>query len=363
MSWETVLSETYAVNPATEPLTLPYDFQPYYRLIVTADLLTGLGVREPVLGYLRQLLMIPSIGPVKGRTLALTPFQQLFIPSTELPYKLIYQPVQRDFSLKLTIQVESTIVSTEGTADNGPVLTAIAALQEQLETLPGTAEPIDYVPLFTQVLAALTTQGQAVNAISNQVASGFDGQVAIATDLADVQDQLTTLVASVNQIRTVLSLPTPTPTPTPTPPPPASPTVAGVAYTVAQSSRRLDNNFFLATYASLTDGDFSTGGVTADEGTNWLQATFPYKVTIAQITLSGGRIDGYGESDLGQNGGMLQYTVDGSTWIDFRSVSDIPGAGAPLPKTVAFNLSPAIEATGVRLFKVGVVAVPRFEFQ
>ncbi|MBW4475126.1 MAG: discoidin domain-containing protein [Stenomitos rutilans HA7619-LM2] len=357
MTWATVYEATLEVDPATDPITLTGEFQPYYRLIVTAELLTGLGVREPFLGYLRQLLIVPGLGEVKGRTLALMPLQQLFIPSTELPYKLVYQPVQKDFSLKLTIQVESTIVNSSGTADNGPVLAAIAAVQSQLETLTPSSEPINYSSLFTQVLANLSALSQDVNLLGSQFAAFALDQAAMNAALENLQSTDTQLVSMVGDILEALG------EAEPNPPPTTTPTAAGVAYTASQSSLRSGNSFFQATYARLTDGDQSTGGVTDGVYGSWIMATFPYLVRVTQVTLSGGTLDGYGDSSGSQNGSALQSTTDGTNWTNLVSVSGIPNYTASGNKVVNFSLTTPVDVTAIRLFKDGEVAMPRFEFQ
>lgn len=333
MTWETVYDATLEVDPATEPITLPHTFQPYYRLIVTAELLTGLGVREPFLGYLRQLLIVPGIGEVKGRTLALSPLQQLFIPSTELPYKLVYQPVQRDFSLKLTIQVESTIVSSGGTADNGPVLTAIAAVQTRLDNWTDSGEATDYAPSFAQILTVLDALGDGVLAVSHQLATVIAVQTDIDAALASLQATDAALTTKVDDILELVTPPPPSPTPTPTPTPaPSVPSAAGVAYVASQS-----NDFsssYVGTYANLTDGSKTTGAACGGGDGLWIQATFPQAVQVASVTVHAPQFSGVPGSASLINGRKLQYSANDADWTDVLTIDGVPNEQA---KTFTFG--------------------------
>jgi hypothetical protein len=354
MSWATVYEATLAVDPSTEPITLTGDFEPYYRLIVTAELLTGLGIREPFLGYIRQLLIVPGIGEVKGRTMALMPMQQLFIPSTELPYKLVYQPIQRDFSLKLTIQVESSIVNSGGTADNGPVLAAIAALAEQLGDGPGQGESTDYLPLFNQVLSGLGVLGNELSALSTEVSAlatnpGNGGSVTvdlspIETTLGSISSQLDSIAATEAQILAAASTPTPS--------------ALGVPYSLTQSSEYGG----AGTGDSLTDGNSTTGTINYPNGQpGWIQANFPYTVVVRGIKVSAGNLQNVGPIADRLNGAKVQYSNDGTNWIDLATINGVADSG--VNQSLIFPFTNPVVTKKCRIYRAdGHTAVTEMKF-
>lgn len=168
MTWETVFSQSYTVDASIESITLPITFLPYFRLIISTELITGLGRNENFLGTLIQQLAIPNIGAVKGKSLKLSPSLQLLTPATEFPYTLIYQPVKRHFSFTLTIQSEETIPASSG-SENAPVLAAITLMQTTLNALVevSTTMPLTNSPSYpTSSVAASTTVASSTTSVS-----------------------------------------------------------------------------------------------------------------------------------------------------------------------------------------------------
>ena len=200
MPWETIFSQVYTVEANTERITLPVTFSPYFRLIISTSLLTGLGSNERFLGTLSQQLNIPEIGEVKGRSLALSPSLQLLTPATEFPYKLVYQPVRgQQFSFELEIQVELT-VGASSNADIAPVLVALAAVQTTLDNLPLTGEGADY----TEALAAIQASVDALPTEGGDTASALASLIAnqdeIRGDLSGVTEILLALNSGQNAL-------------------------------------------------------------------------------------------------------------------------------------------------------------------
>ncbi|MBW4471021.1 MAG: discoidin domain-containing protein [Stenomitos rutilans HA7619-LM2] len=326
MSWLFVFRKIYQLNAKTDPIRLPILFQPYHRLIVQARPVAGVGEAEPSLGTLTQMLSIDGFGDVHGEMVTLPAGYLLFVPSSEIEYRLLLQPTGREYSFELAIWADSEALAVgtsapTPTVDLSPVETAIAALSENQQTIL-----TELVALSNGLTALLLSDSQIVTSIN----------------------QLTTAIQSQQQ-----------PTPTPAP----NPSASGVAYTASQSSLRSGNTFFKATYANLTDGDQTSGGVTDGTYGAWIMATFPYKVKVTQIALSGGTLDGYGDSSGSQNGATLQGSVDGSTWANLATVSGIPNYTASGAKIVNFALNSPVDVTAIRVFKDGEIAMPRFEFQ
>jgi F5/8 type C domain/Phage tail repeat like len=125
-----------------------------------------------------------------------------------------------------------------------------------------------------------------------------------------------------------------------------------LTYTVSQSSTYGS----AATYANVTDNNFSTGGGTNTQSSNWIQFTFAAPTKFTRITMGGATIPGFGSASNYMNGASLEISLDGNTWaILIQTIAGITDTG-----TLTFAFSP-ITAKALRLRRQGYAAVGEFQ--
>jgi hypothetical protein len=72
------------------------------------------------------------------------------------------------------------------------------------------------------------------------------------------------------------------------------------------------------TRESLLDGQYTTGAAT-NSSTEWIQATFPYRVPVASVTIGPLHKSGWGPQY--GTGGILQYSSDNKNWTTIGTIA------------------------------------------
>lgn len=88
------------------------------------------------------------------------------------------------------------------------------------------------------------------------------------------------------------------------------PTISNLTYTANQSTENI-----AASYANLTDGNATTGGVTADAGMDWIRADLGSEKFIDTVEVAGGSITGFGGTATILNQAVIQVSYDNSQWM------------------------------------------------
>lgn len=174
MTWQFVFRETYSADGSNAAVRFPIVFEPLHRVVIKADLLSGLSANTRSIGKLSQLLFVDGFGDVTGNVLSLPPGYQLLTPSTEFSYRLLFQPLAKRFHVEISLWVDTNIMPiTNPSAPNYPVSTVAAST-----TVPSSATSVP-------ILAANTGRKGATvwNASTATLYLDVDG-VVTATDYA-----------------------------------------------------------------------------------------------------------------------------------------------------------------------------------
>jgi Phage tail repeat like len=132
---------------------------------------------------------------------------------------------------------------------------------------------------------------------------------------------------------------------------------AELTYTASQSSTY--GTTPAGTYASLTDGSFTTGTGTSSEATAWIKADLGSVKAISQIWLGGGTIPGgWGNAAGYLNAATLEVSFDDSNWaialLSLAQISDTAvtkfAFGGLLARYVRIKRSGYIGAGEFRIF-------------
>lgn len=202
MAWQFVYrasKDTFLFGETVNEILLPILFQPFYRIAIYAQPLAGLSINEKSVGNIFQRLFIDGLGFVKGDSMPLAPGYQLITPSTEFPFRLVFQPVSKLFRLEISIWVE-TEPFTLGGADGGTDTSLIAV---QIATLSaGQGALLEQVTALQETLISIGSEQEAITAQVAALASA-QAQSVITLDL---------ILQKLNEHTT----PTPTPAPAPT---------------------------------------------------------------------------------------------------------------------------------------------------
>ena len=125
-----------------------------------------------------------------------------------------------------------------------------------------------------------------------------------------------------------------------------------LTYTVSQSSVY---GSATATYANVTDNNFSTGGGTNGQTDNWIAFTFANPTIFNRTTLGGATVAGFGGAAAYMNGGALEVSHDGTNWaILIQTIAGITDTAA-----LTFAFSP-ITAKALRIRRQSYAAVGEF---
>lgn len=342
MAFQFAYRNTFLVSSDSPNIRIPLVFDAGYRVIVHARLLAGLGDNVRSLGKLSQLLFVPGLGDVTGDSFALSPFYQLIVPTSEFNFRLVYQPIQKSFQVELSIWVDTIPISLGGGSGGVDHSASIAAMQTELTLIAQTQ---------ANVILALTDIGEDIAAQSVGLSALATGQTAIATLIGQLvsSEQIanTAILVSLGSIETRLNLLQPPP-----------PSALGIAYVVSQSSVYQG---VTATYARLTDSDGTTGGACTDATTTeWIAAAFPETVKVATVTVGAGQLTGWGQVAFYCNGAKLQYSNNGTTWVEVWTVAGLTDTGAT--QYITHTLQTPIEARYWRLYGKAFLAVSEFKF-
>jgi len=111
-----------------------------------------------------------------------------------------------------------------------------------------------------------------------------------------------------------------------------------VVYTPSQS----DDYGGVGTYATLTDGNGTTGTITYPGHSGWIQATFPSAVVVSSVRVGGGNLPNIGTIAEVTNVSKIQYSTDNATWTTAIDVSGVADSG--VNQFVTFALTSPITA-------------------
>lgn len=128
------------------------------------------------------------------------------------------------------------------------------------------------------------------------------------------------------------------------------------AYTASQNG--VFSGAQAATYANMTDNNVNTGTLTTSGSPAFIQATFPFAVTVSSVIVSGGQDPSVGLLASELENSNIQYSLNGTTgWTTVATVTGINNNTS----FFTFNFT-AVEARYWRIAKNGFTSTGTFKF-